>query len=347
MSNESPKSHSLSIPSHMLPPGTSDAVVRLMEGPIGAAIAEAAAYSAASLAPATQRSYERDWAAFAAWCDAHDVPSLPAATSLVAGYIATRARTVGRGSLTRTLAAIAYRHRIHGHIWVPNHPTIVSVMRGILRQQARPVRPSAALTSDEVRILIDVCKCDGTPAAVLAGARDRALILLCLAGGLRRSELVALDVSDLRFTREGLTLRIRKSKGDQEGKGADVGICPGAHEDTCPVLAVRRWLRLSEITEGAIFRSLASHGKIRGRLTANGFWKVLRRRASQSGLRVHESERLSPHGFRAGFITEAYLNGALDEQVAYFVRQKDMKTTRGYRNRVKTISASPARLLNL
>ena len=58
-------------------------------------------------------------------------------------------------------------------------------------------------------------------------------------------------------------------------------------------------------------------------------------------------ERLAPHGFRAGFITEAYLNGALDEQVMAHARQRDINVTRGYRKRAKVVAASPARLLNL
>ena len=58
-------------------------------------------------------------------------------------------------------------------------------------------------------------------------------------------------------------------------------------------------------------------------------------------------ERLSPHGLRAGCITEAYLHGALDEQVMAHARQTDITTTRGYRRRAKTIAASPTKLLDL
>ncbi|HEX3913259.1 MAG TPA: hypothetical protein VHW71_07115, partial [Steroidobacteraceae bacterium] len=66
-----------------------------------------------------------------------------------------------------------------------------------------------------------------------------------------------------------------------------------------------------------------------------------------AGLEIPEGERLSPHGMRAGFITEAYLNGALDEQVMAHARQKDVNTTRRYRKRAKTVAASPTRFLDL
>ncbi len=84
---------------------------------------------------------------------------------------------------------------------------------------------------------------------------------------------------------------------------------------------------------------------IEGRLTGNGVWALLRRRAEEAKLTVDVTERLSPHGLRAGFITEVYLHGALDEQAGAHARQKNLNTTRAYRRRVKTIAASPAKLL--
>ena len=64
-------------------------------------------------------------------------------------------------------------------------------------------------------------------------------------------------------------------------------------------------------------------------------------------LTVEDGERLSPHGLRAGFITEAYLHGALDEHVGHHARQKSLNTTRNYRRRAKTVAASPTKLLDL
>ena len=71
------------------------------------------------------------------------------------------------------------------------------------------------------------------------------------------------------------------------------------------------------------------------------------KREEVAQLTVHESERLSPHGLRAGFITEAYLKGALDEQVMHHTRQRGIATTQGYRRRAKITQDSPARLLDL
>jgi len=144
-----------------------------------------------------------------------------------------------------------------------------------------------------------------------------------------------------------VALRIRHSKRDQDGEGADVGIAFGQRPETCPMAALRTWLERGRIRYGPVFRSVTAAGAVGPSLAAHSVWKILRRRAAAVGLTVHDTERLSPHGLRAGFITEAYLNGALDEQVAHHARQSDLDTTRGYRRRAKTVAASPTRLVDL
>jgi integrase len=200
------------------------------------------------------------------------------------------------------------------------------------------VRPAAALTATEIRTLPAVRR-RSRRSAGLPGLRDRALLPTCFTGGLRRSELVALDREDVHFTADGLVLRIRQSKGDQEGQGADVGIARGRRPDTCPVRAMEFWLRRAGIAYGAAFPRLTAVGTNEGGLTGNGVWKILRRRRP-AGLMVDARKRLSPHGMRVGFITEAYLSGALDEQVMAHARQKDITTTRRYRERAKTVATA-------
>ncbi len=181
----------------------------------------------------------------------------------------------------------------------------------------------------------------------LAGIRDTALFLVGFAGTLRRSELVAIDREHLRFTDTGLSITFPRSKTDQDGEGAQLGIPRFGDRDTCPVRALDAWLRRAGIEYGPVFRKVSAAGKLESRLTADGVWKILRRRAGLAGLVIHPTERLSPHGLRAGFITEAYLRGALDEQVMQHVRHTDINTTRGYRRRAKLLVESPANLLDL
>ncbi|WP_083747227.1 tyrosine-type recombinase/integrase [Teichococcus deserti] len=313
----------------------------LLAGPLGAAIAQAAAYAGKSLSENTRRAYASDWRAFAAWCDGLDQPALPADPVLIAAHLASLAGSLGRSGLKRRLAAIAHAHRQANLPWQPGHPAIRATLRGILASHGKPTRPAAALTSVEVKQLLRACGTD------LAGLRDRALFLLGFAAALRRSELVAIDREHLRFTSEGMTLEIPRSKRDQEGEGARLGIPRGNNPLSCPVRAVEEWLKRARIDYGAVFRRVTAAGTLEGRLGDQGVWRILRRRAERAGITVDAAERLSPHGLRAGFITEAYLNGARDEQVMQHARQSDFSTTQSYRRRAKITAESPARLLDL
>jgi integrase len=145
--------------------------------------------------------------------------------------------------------------------------------------------------------------------ANLLGIRDQALLLTGFDGAFRRSELVALDVSDLTFGPEGLLIKIRRSKTDQEGSGRDVAIPHGTYELTCPVRAMPKWLEAAAIVEGPIFRPGHRGGVVlAGRLSGHGPRRVVKRYAKASGLAVNS---FSGHSLRAGFVTSARGLGSL------------------------------------
>ena len=315
----------------------------LLEGPLRDAVAAAAGYAGDAISDATRNAYLRDWAEFSTWCRTNgaDPNELPVNPVLVAAWLATLATTHGRSALGRRVAAIAWHHRRRGVPFTAAHPVIRETLSGIRRAHPRPVRPAAALTSVEIKKLIATCPGD------LAGLRDRALLLVGFAGAFRRSELVAIDHAHLRFDANGVTIRIPRSKRDQEGKGADVTLPRMRGADTCPVRALETWLSRARIRRGPVFRGITRHGTIEDRLSPGGVRVILLRRAALAKLTVHPSERLSPHGLRAGLITEAYLAGAPDEQVAAHTRHGDLATMRGYRRRARITADNPARLLDL
>jgi site-specific recombinase XerD len=204
----------------------------VLAGPVGEAVARAAGYAGRALSNNTRRAYESDWGAFCQWCEAGGISPLPAAPVVVAGHLASLAPSLGRSGLRRRLAAIAHQHRQTGHAWDTRHPAISATMRGILATHGKPARPAAALTSAEVKRPLGACGTD------LPELRDQALLLIGFAGVLRRSELVAIDREHLRFTAEGMTVLIPRSKRDQEGEGATIGIPRGLNPLSCPVRAV-------------------------------------------------------------------------------------------------------------
>jgi len=132
--------------------------------------------------------------------------------------------------------------------------------------------------------------------------RDRALLLIGFAGGLRRSELVGLDLADFEFVREGLIITLRRSKTDQEGRGRRIGI-PHARGRWCPVREVQAWIETAEIEEGPLFRSLRKGGGIStDRLSGEAVLALIKRHVRQIGL---EPAKFSGHSLRAGFVTSA------------------------------------------
>jgi len=318
-------------------------LIAVLDGPLADAVAVAADYAGDAITEATRAAYLGDWAEFAAWCRTQQVDptALPIHPVLVAAWLATLAEKIGRSALRRRVAAIVYHHRRRGLVWSSQQVAIRETLIGIARHHGKPVRPAAALTSVEIKQLIASCADD------LPGLRDRALFLTGFAGALRRSELVAIDHKHLRFAADGVVIHIPRSKGDQAGKGADVTLPRMRGDETCPVRALERWLRRARITRGPVFRGITAHGTIEGRLSADGVRKILLRRAALAKLTVHPSERLSPHGLRAGLITEAYLAGAPDEQVMQHTRHADLSTMRGYRRRARVTADNPARLLDL
>jgi len=303
---------------------------------------EAAAYAAEAYAPATIAAYQADCAHFEHWCAAEGRIALPADLDTVTRYIVAHGETLGRATLGRRLVGIGFAHRVAGAAWVGTHPLVKATLRGVLRKHGKPARQAAALMTEEVRLL--VATCDGS----LAGLRDRALLLVGYAGGLRRSELVAITRDDIEEQPGGLRIRIQRSKTDPTGEGAFIGLAPGEHRATCPVRALQAWMEASEADVGAVFRKVSRSGRIAFEgLTPGAVRRILLHRAALAGLEVAMTERLSPHGLRAGFITQAHLNGASEEAIMAQARHRDWRTTRRYIRQAKVVTETPAKRLGL
>jgi integrase len=160
------------------------------------------------------------------------------------------------------------------------------------------------------------------------GIRDRALLLLGFAGALRRSELVALDVTDVTPSDNGLVVMLRRSKTDQEGEGRTVGIPYGSHLETCPVRAVQMWLQTSEITEGPIFRPVDQHGVIGlTRLSDRSVARIIQSSAKRAGL---DPEQFAGHSLRAGLATAAAAAGVSEHDIARTTGHRSVAVLRRY-----------------
>jgi len=136
--------------------------------------------------------------------------------------------------------------------------------------------------------------------------RDRALLAVGFAGAFRRSGIAAIQYNWVTRTEQGLSVVLRKSKTDQESRGRRVFI-PRPGGSNCPVAALGAWLKVSGISEGALFRRLTKSGKVlEESLSANTVATIVKQRAAQIGL---DQTSFSGHSLRAGFATSAAVAG--------------------------------------
>ena len=243
-------------------------------------LAKSRAYQDAADAPATLKAYEADYARFAAWCEKNGFMAMPPTPETVGAYLAAAGEGYAIPTLRRRVAAIARTAGVAGYPLDTKHPAIRETLRGIRRRHGQPARRAAALTTEEIRQLSEACDTS------LPGLRDRALFLLGFAGALRRSELVGLDLDHLRWTREGVTLLIIRSKSDKAGEGAEIAIPRGSSGLTCPVTALRAWLKAARISAGPVFRKVNRAGRAQtGRLSADAVRQLLLKRAARAGIK--------------------------------------------------------------
>ncbi len=229
---------------------------------------------------------------------------------------------VGRPEVQAHLASLA-RRRISPR----SQARALSALRGFHRLLVRE-RLATADPTDEVdsphggRRLPSVLS-PGEVARLLAapdprtapGARDRAMLELLYATGLRVSELVSLDLNQLDLEARVLLARGKGSKERLVPVGA-----PAAE-------AVRRWLAgpRRKMLRGRASRDLFVTPRGR-RMTRQGFWKLLGRYARAAGIR----RRFSPHTLRHAFATHLLAGGADLRAVQAMLGHADISTTQVY-----------------
>jgi integrase len=281
------------------------------------------AYLDAATAPATRRAYRRDWRSFATWCQALALPALPASPQTVARYLVhlvSQGRKVA--TLERRLSGIAAAHAARDLPSPVRAPLVAAVLRGIRRTHGAAQIGKAPLLPDDLRAMV------ATLDDSLSGRRDRALILLCFAGAFRRSELVSLDVGDLRRCREGLIVTLRRSKTDQEGQGTVKGIPRGQSAATCPVAAVEAWISAAQLRSGPLFRRVYPSGRVGTKpLAAFHLVRVVKRLAEAVGL---DPALYAGHSLRAGLATAAAAAGRGERAIMRQTGHRSERSVRRY-----------------
>ena len=279
-------------------------------------------FAAAAKATNTVRAYRADLADFEMWCDDHDLRALPAEATTVALYLTALAEAGAKAStLQRRVSAISQVHQLAGLPTPTRDAAVRTTMAGIRRTLGTAPAQKAPVITSELRRLLAVTRTDR-----LDGLRDRALLLLGFAGGFRRSELVALDVSDLAETDDGLRVLVRRGKTDPEAGGREVGIPFGQHPQTCPIRALRAWREAAGITSGPLFRAVTRGGQVADhRLSDRSVARVVQRAAARAGL---DPSRYASHSLRSGLATAAAAGGAPERAIMAQTGHRSLLTVR-------------------
>src|ERR1022692_2455353 len=236
--------------------------------------------------------------------------------------IVTVARLARPGGLRSVVAeSVLVRHQLlvlnRGRMGI-----VRNTLKGIRRTMGTAAVQKAAALTDDIRAMVAVTD------SGLIGARDRAMILLGFAGAFRRSELVGLDVEDCAFSKDGLTITLRRSKTDQDGAGRKIGIPYGSNPETCPVRVLQSWMEQSGITSGALFRSITRHGRLRpGRLSGIDVARVVKKLARRTGL---DAAKYAGHSLRAGHATTAAIAGASERSIMNQTGHRSVQMVRRY-----------------
>lgn len=252
-------------------------------------------------------AYRTDLMQFGGYLAARELDPLRIGQGQVVEYLESLAAggEVAGSTLHRKLSSLRsfYAHlRREGEL--DSDPTVD------VKAPSQSKRLPSVLSRAEVSHLIEQVK-GADPIAT----RDRALLELMYASGLRVSEVIGLEVSDVDFD-EGI-LRTR-------GKGNKERIVPVGRQ---ALLAVRIYLRSGRraLTKDRPQRYLFVNFR-GGQLTRQGLYKIVRKHAAAAGL----SDRMSPHTLRHSFATHLLAGGCDLRSVQEMLGHADVSTTQTY-----------------
>ena len=279
-------------------------------------------YARKSKATNTQRAYRAAWSEFQNFAAGRGQSSFPASAASVIDYITQLADSGAKVSTIQVkLAAIASAHRAARQPDPTTDEDVRVVMAGIRRALRTAPTKKAPATLGQIRKMVAALP------ETLAGKRDKALLLIGFAGAFRRSELVDVDVADIRLDGKA-TITVKRSKTDQEGQG-QVKVIPGLADKTiCPVEALQAWLDAGQVKSGPVFRQIDKWGNLRAaRLSAQSVALIVKAAAEKAGL---EPRQFAGHSLRSGFITEAASAGVESRDIMAQTGHKSEAFMRGY-----------------
>ncbi len=328
-----PDSGAFALPSHVASSGTLDQLVDAARD-----------YAKAATAENTNKAYTADWTHFARWCRRKGPDPLPPSPEVIGLYLtdlatpANGAPALSASTIDRRLSGLCWNYAQRGFTLDRKDRHIATVLAGIKRKHGRPPQQKEAILADDIRAMVATLPHD------LRGLRDRAILLLGYAGGLRRSEIVGLDLGkddtiDSRgwvdILGDGAVLTLHAKTGWRT-----VEIGRGSSDQTCPVHALEQWLHFARIDFGPLFVRTSRDGKraLDARLSDKHVARLIKQTVLDAGIRsdLPQKERLalfSGHSLRAGLassadVEERYIQKQLGHASAEMTRRYQRRRDR-------------------
>lgn len=225
---------------------------------------------------------------------------LPTNRENLVKYLLERSKKLNPRTLDLHLTAIKQWHQVQGFTDPVQDPLIRKTMEGIRRIHGKPKQKAKALRLEHIAVMIEHLQQLPDNKKKF---RDIALILTGFFGAFRRSELVSIQIEDLRWEPEGLIIQLPRSKTDQDGKGLSRAL-PFGDKNVCPASAIKKWLDISEIIKGPLFFPVNRWDQIQHReLHPNSINDLLKLLGSACDFDF--VPELSSHSFRRGLSTSA------------------------------------------
>jgi site-specific recombinase XerD len=275
----------------------------------------------------TIRAYKSDFIDFINFCKKNSLKSLPADYKTVSIYITQLFKNKQKlSSIKRKLVSISTIHKIKGFYIDIKNPIIVENFLGIRRQIGVAQKGKNPLTIENLKKIINSINSNELSSA--RKLRDKTILLIGFAGGFRRSELTNLNYEDLDFVNEGVKIKIKKSKTDQFGEGMIKAIPYFNNEEFCPVVNLKKMLKICEINSSGIFRRISKSGKVlSNHLTDQNVALILKKYLTIVGL---DNLNFSGHSLRSGFATASAESGADERSIMNMTGHKSTEMVRRY-----------------
>ncbi|MDH6504708.1 site-specific integrase, partial [Polynucleobacter sphagniphilus] len=255
-------------------------------------------------APSTIRAYRADFTDFIRFCDTRNANALPTEPHLIVEYIC---QLTGSGrssaSIRRALCGLSAVHKLNRFDDPTKDPDVALEMRRMHRKLGRSSSQAGSINANTLEKLL--LATDDS----IRGIRDRALLLVAYDTLCRRSELVSLQVKDVKINiKNGIetsSILLRKSKTDQDSTGKWLHLSQRAH------FALVGWIK--ELPEGQeyLMVGIDRGGRIsHSSLNSGQVNRIYKRIARNAGLDELIIEGISGHSMRVGAAQDLLNSGA-------------------------------------